>query len=274
MSPNSGPTCGAAVETGAVFCTGCGIRLPEHASEAARSASSAETKPTPPTKLCPACKAMIEPEAAFCNGCGTRMAKACVNESAPAAAVTSVPTPAAGKPTVAPVQPRRASSSSRALAGPAMAAQPAYATSSQPKPQPELGGSSSTHKLGPIVIVVLLLVILGAAALLWLRPSTTPSSSGSKVLILTPQPSSLTVEPNSTTSLSVAVQGDGGAGVTWKIAENYGGSIAPAGVTLQGSRIIYKATYSSGGTPGDYHVVATSAANKDVRVCIPVRVER
>jgi hypothetical protein len=128
------------------------------------------------------------------------------------------------------------------------------------------------------VIVVLLLVILGAAALLWLRPSTGSSGgvtlSGSKVLILTPELSTITVEPNSTSALGVAVQGDGGAGITWKVAENYGGSVVPAGVTLQGNRIIYKATYHSGGTPGDYHVVATSGANKDVRVTVTVHVER
>jgi Double zinc ribbon len=268
--PNTCPKCGAAAEAGAVFCTGCGIRLPEAASNQSSTAGEGRA-PNAEGEKCPVCQEVIEPGAAFCTGCGAGIGKADDTTVAPGGTAISTPAATLQQPSES-VQSGVAGSSS--VAASTAAVQPAYAVSAGPKSQPELGGSSSGHKLGPTVIVVLLLVILGAAALLWLRPSSAPSSSGSKVLILTPQPSSLTVEPNSTTSLSVAVQGDNGAGVTWKIAENYGGSVAPAGVTLQGSRVIYKATYHSGGTPGDYHVVATSATNKDVRVSIAVRVER
>jgi hypothetical protein len=86
--------------------------------------------------------------------------------------------------------------------------------------------------------------------------------------------SSITVEPNSITELGVAVQGDGGAGISWRVQESYGGRVEPAGVTAQGRQIIYKAAYHAGGTPGDYHVVATSAVDKQSQVAITVHVER
>lgn len=53
-----------------------------------------------------------------------------------------------------------------------------------------------------------------------------------------------------------------------------GGKVDPAGVTVQGQQFVYRANYHAGGTPGDYHVVATSLANKESRVSIRVHVER
>jgi hypothetical protein len=155
----------------------------------------------------------------------------------------------------------------------AAATQPAYEASTA-LAQPEMGKGSSGSRVGLIVIVILLLVIAGAGAMLWLRQSPSSGSSTNKVLIVTPSPASLTIEPNATATLSVAVEGDGGAGMSWKVAENYGGTVQPAGVSVQGPQVIYKATYHSGQTPGDYHVVATSAANKDVKVSITVHVAR
>lgn len=155
----------------------------------------------------------------------------------------------------------------------AAAAQPTYEAPQAPKSSytpAALGQAPGGRKTGPLVILVLLLLIALAGAVLWLRPSA-PTG---KVLILTPESSSVTVEPNSTTQLGVAVHGDSGAGVSWKVQENYGGRVEPAGVTARGEQIIYKAAYHAGGTPGDYHVVATSEANPESRVSITVHVER
>lgn len=156
----------------------------------------------------------------------------------------------------------------------AATAQPAYEAAQDPTSSytpAALGQAPGGRKTGPFVILVLVLLIAVAGAVLWLRPA---GPMQGKVLILTPESSSVTLEPNSSIQLGVAVQGDGGAGVSWKVQENYGGRVEPAGVTARGEQIIYKAAYHAGGTPGDYHVVATSAANPESRVSITVHVER
>ena len=169
-----------------------------------------------------------------------------------------------------------AASPNQSAAAPAMAVINSASTSSLPMQQPQnvsrqLGGSSSAPRSGMIVILALILVLAAGTAILLMRPS---GPKPGHVIILTPQRTSLTVEPNETTRLSVAVQGDNGAGLAWKIAENYGGTVQPAGVTVRGSQFLYHATYHAGGTPGDYHVVASSAANRDSSITILVHVER
>jgi hypothetical protein len=135
----------------------------------------------------------------------------------------------------------------------------------------QLGESSSAPKPGIFVILALVLIVAAATAILLTRPS---GSKPAHVIILTPQRTSFTVEPNATIRLGIAVQGDNGTGLIWKIPESYGGTVQPAGVTVRGSQFLYHATYHAGGTPGDYHVVATSAANRDSSVTILVHVER
>lgn len=171
-----------------------------------------------------------------------------------------------------------AASPNQSAAAPAMAVMNSESTRtiSLPKQQPQnvsrqLGGSSSAPKSGIFVIFALILVLAAGTAILLMRPS---GPKPGHVIILTPQRTSLTVEPNATTRLSVAVQGDNGAGLSWKIAESYGGTVQPAGVTVRGSQFLYHATYHAGGTPGDYHLVASSAANRDSSITILVHVER
>jgi hypothetical protein len=126
-------------------------------------------------------------------------------------------------------------------------------------------------KHGFFVLIALVLILIVATAILWMRQSPAKSNH---VIILTPQATSFTVEPNSSTQVAVSVQGDGGAGLSWKIAESYGGRVQPAGVTVHGNKFLYQATYHAGGTPGEYHIVASSAANPDSSVTILVHVER
>lgn len=135
----------------------------------------------------------------------------------------------------------------------------------------QLGESSSAPKPGIFVILALILIVAAGTAVLLMRSS---GPKPSHVIILTPQRTTITVEPNATIRLNIAVQGDNGAGLSWKIAESYGGTVQRAGVTVRGSQFLYHATYHAGGTPGDYHVVATSAANRDSSVTILVHVER
>jgi hypothetical protein len=169
-------------------------------------------------------------------------------------------------------------SANQSAAAPAMAVMNSESTrtSSLAKQQSEnistkLGESSSAPKPGIFVILALVLIVAAATAILLTRPSR---SKPAHVIILTPQRTSFTVEPNATIRLSIAVQGDNGTGLFWKIPESYGGTVQPAGVTIRGSQFLYHATYHAGGTPGDYHVVATSAANRDSSVTILVHVER
>lgn len=175
-----------------------------------------------------------------------------------------------------------AASTNQSAAAPAMAVMKSPSTSSLPMQQPQnvarqlgksspLGESSAAPKSGIFVILALILIVAAATAILLMRPS---GPKPGHVIILTPQRTSLTVEPKETAPLSVAVQGDNGAGLSWKIAESYGGTVQPAGVTVRGSQFLYHATYHAGGTPGDYHVVASSAANRDSSITILVHVER
>ena len=263
---------------------------------------------------CLNCKAVLEPEAIFCTACGTRISKPDVagpdvavsgNKFGTSQSEQTQPVPHASQASeskiadriadnsAAPVVPNPGNSlkdassadnssllpsANQSAAAPAMAAMNSESTrtSSLPKQQSEnistkLGESSSAPKPGIFVILALVLIVAAATAILLTRPS---GSKPAHVIILTPQRTSFTVEPNATIRLSIAVQGDNGTGLFWKIPESYGGTVQPAGVTVRGSQFLYHATYHAGGTPGDYHVVATSAANRDSSVTILVHVER
>lgn len=209
---------------------------------------------------CAKCKTNAEPGAVFCTGCGTRLPEPATSAGGDGTATVSGPLS----------QPPAQAAAASAIAA---AAQPAYepAQGANSYSPTAFGQAPAGRKTGGFVIVALVLLIAVAGAVLWLRAS---AHSPRNVLILAPVQSSITVEPNSTTELGVAVQGDGGAGISWVVQESYGGRVEPAGVTAQGQQIIYKAAYRAGGTPGDYHVVATSAADKQSQVAITVHVER
>ena len=261
--------CNANLEPEAMFCTNCGTRV------SVTGVSAPEVT-------------MFEKKAAVSQPEATQPAvnanTASGSEAAGARAETSSRPTASSEANSSPVQASANNSlpfarvpANQTAAAAAM--QPVSSTqSATPVPSSQrtdastkLGQSSSARKGGVFVAVGLVLIVAVAAAMLWMR-SAAPVSR--HVIILTPQPSSLAVEPNASVQLSVSVQGDGGAGLSWKIAESYGGTVQPAGVTLHGSQFLYHATYNSGGTPGDYHVVATSAANRDSSVTILVHVER
>ncbi|HET9790099.1 MAG TPA: zinc ribbon domain-containing protein [Candidatus Angelobacter sp.] len=256
--------CKSSVAAGALFCTNCGARLPEPQAAATETQTVTEAiGKAPEVSLCIKCNAILEPQAMFCTTCGARVSAQGLD--APVIA-------GSGKTSVI---------SPSAAAAPAMAATnsaSANSASSNPAAQPEvkdlstgLGQSSSALKPGVFIVIALVLIVGIAAAMLWMRPSAAKSNH---VIILAPQQTSFTVEPNSSAQVAVSVQGDGGAGLSWKIAESYGGTVQAAGVTVHGSQFLYHATYHAGGTPGDYHIVASSAANSDSSVTILVHVER
>lgn len=265
MSPQnlaSCTVCKSSVAPDALFCTTCGTRLPEPQTATETQAVVDEKGKPSDVPRCIKCNAILEPQALFCTGCGARV-------SAAELAVTDA------------VPSERAAVTSQSAAAPAMAATNSASVdsaSASPAAQPQgndvskgLGQSSSALKPGVFVVIALVLIVGVAAAMLWMRPSAAKSNH---VIILAPQSTSFTVEPNSSTQVTVSVQGDDGAGLSWKIAETYGGTVQPAGVTVRGSQFLYQATYRAGGTPGDYHIVASSAANPESRVTILVHVER
>jgi hypothetical protein len=266
MSPqNLAPcnVCKSSVAPDALFCTTCGTRLPEPQPATETQAVVDEKGKPPDVPRCIKCNAVLESQALFCTGCGARV------NAAELAVPDTVPS-------------ERAAVISQSAAAPAMAATnsaSAGSASADPAAQPEgtdistgLGQSSSALKPGIFVVIALVLIVGVAAVMLWMRPSSAAQSN--HVIILAPQSTSFTVEPNSSTQVTVSVQGDGGAGLSWKIAETYGGTVQPAGVTVRGSQFLYHGTYHAGGTPGDYHIVASSAANPESRVTILVHVER
>ncbi|HEU5415949.1 MAG TPA: zinc ribbon domain-containing protein [Candidatus Angelobacter sp.] len=265
MSPQnlaSCNVCNSSVAPDALFCTNCGTRLPEPQMVIETQAVVDEKDKPSDVPRCIECNAVLEPQALFCTGCGARVS------AAELAVPDAVPS-------------ERAAVISQSAAAPAMAAinsVSADSASANPAAQPQgndvskgLGQSSSALKPGVFVVIALVLIVGVAAVMLWMRPSAAKSNH---VIILAPQSTSFTVEPNSSTQVTVSVQGDDGAGLSWKIAETYGGTVQPAGVTVRGSQFLYHAAYHSGGTPGDYHIVASSAANPDSRVTILVHVQR
>jgi hypothetical protein len=251
--------CKSSVAPGALFCTNCGTRLPEpQAAATERQTETEATAKAQEVSRCIKCNAILEPQAMFCTTCGARVS---------AQELDAPVFGASGKTSVIP---------SSAAAAPAIAAtnsgSASPAASAEVKDRlTELGRSSTALKPGVFVVLALVLIVGVAAVMLWMRPSAAKSNH---VIILAPQQTSVTVEPNSSSPVAVSVQGDGGAGLTWKIAESYGGTVQPAGVTVHGSQFLYHATYHAGGTPGDYHIVASSAANSDSSVTILVHVER
>lgn len=251
--------CKSSVAPDALFCTNCGTRLHEPQATAAEIQTVTEKTDKPfQVPRCIKCNTILEPEAMFCTGCGARVS---ARELAPTVIA----------------EPEKSSAISQsAAAAPAM--ETTKSTSANPAPiaelkdsVTELGQSSSGLKPGVFVVIALVLIMGVAAAMLWMRPSQAKSNH---VIILTPQRTSFTVEPNSSAQVAVSVQGDDGAGLSWKIAESYGGRVQPAGVTVRGGQFLYRATYQAGGTPGDYHIVASSAANPDSSVTILAHVER
>ena len=135
--------------------------------------------------------------------------------------------------------------------------------------QPALGEAPG-RKAGPLVVISLVILAVIAGAILMVSRSR----SASKALILAPDSPSVTCHRNGTVSLGVAVRGDVGAGLTWKIEERNGGQVEAAGVTAQGQDILYKATYHAPARQGDYHVVAASSANRESSATIAVHVTR
>ena len=65
------PVCGSAVEQDSVFCTTCGIRLPEENHEFVETDKLEETAFRP--RVCPVCGAEVEDHDLFCLSCGTEL---------------------------------------------------------------------------------------------------------------------------------------------------------------------------------------------------------
>jgi hypothetical protein len=265
--------CKAVLEPEAIFCTACGARISEPdvaGPDVAVSKNNFGMSQSEQTQPVPHASQASESQASE-SKIADRIAD---NAAAPV-----VPNPGNSlKDASSADNSSLLPSANQSAAAPAMAVMDSESTrtSSLANQQSEnistkLGESSSAPKPGIFVILALVLIVAAATAILLTRPS---GSKPAHVIILTPQRTSFTVEANATIRLSIAVQGDNGTGLFWKIPESYGGTVQPAGVTVRGSQFLYHATYHAGGTPGDYHVVATSAANRDSSVTILVHVER
>ena len=121
------------------------------------------------------------------------------------------------------------------------------------------------------MIAALLFIIVSAAGYLWFSHS---GSTSKGVLILTPEAQNYRVATTGTITIGVAAQGDTGDGLVFTVAENDGGQVEPAGVSLRGQQIVFNAAYHAPSNPGIYHVVATSKVNRAASVTIAVRVRR
>jgi hypothetical protein len=116
-----------------------------------------------------------------------------------------------------------------------------------------------------LLLLVILAVGLGIASFVFNRPKST------HVLILTPESSTVTVASGGIATLGVGVEG-GTDELTWSVEEKNSGRVEPAGVTVQGSKLIYHATYHAPLRAGSYHVTAASRENKDQAATVLVEV--
>lgn len=191
-------------------------------------------------------------DSTFCTHCGAKAQYAAAQQ----ADSTSAPPQVTAEPTVATVVPA-ITSGSAAAAEPALSSSPASVPTA-PQRQPSKNGA----------VLLLLLVLaagLGVAAFVLNRPK------GAHVLILTPEASTVTVPSGGTVSLGVGVEGTP-AELVWRVEEKNSGRIDPSGVTVQGNKIIYHATYHAPLRAGDYHVFASNRENKDQAATIRVEV--
>jgi hypothetical protein len=244
------PRCQAALEPDSLFCTSCGLRL-------------AQAGITPPAPSAPAldgscvhCGAALEPSSVFCTTCGAKA------ETGPDPAPAPVNV-AAGKPAAASAPDRTVAVASGSSA-PTSAAAAELAPAMKPfQPGPEL---QAPRRNAPILLLLLFLAIgLGIAAFMFNRPKS------ARVLILTPESSSVAVAAGSTAMLGVGVEGSTDD-LVWTVEEKNSGRLEPAGVTVQGSRLIYHALYHAPLRAGSYHITAASRENKDQAATIRVDV--
>ena len=121
------------------------------------------------------------------------------------------------------------------------------------------------------MIAALLLIIVLAGGYLWFSHS---GSASKGVLILAPEAQNYRVATTGTITIGVAAQGETGDGLVFTVAENDGGQVEPAGVSLRGQQVVFNALYHAPSKPGVYHVVATSKVNRAASVTIAVRVRR
>ena len=153
------------------------------------------------------------------------------------------------------VLPVVSSAPAAAAAGPALLSTPNLAPS-----------TSTSRRNAPVLLLLLVLAVgLGIAAFVFNRPKA------AHVMILTPEASTVSVSGGGTVSLGVGVEGVPDE-LVWRIEEKNSGRVEPAGVTVQGNKIIYHAIFHAPVRAGDYHVVASSRENKDSAATIRVEV--
>lgn len=110
-----------------------------------------------------------------------------------------------------------------------------------------------------VLMVVLALGVLGVIYLLS-RPSAKSPSGGN--VAITISPTEAQVVAGEAHDFSATVTGSGDTDVTWSVAEGSGGgNVVNRGAQAQGGAVASLGVYVAPGTPGTYHVVATSKAD-------------
>jgi hypothetical protein len=179
------------------------------------------------------------------------------------AAANGDPVPVLAPPANTPEKTVALPSLASGAASTAVAAEPARSQPAAPSTTPVQ--APPRHNAPVLLLLLFLAVVLGIAAFVFNRPKST------HVLILTPEASSVTVASGSTASLGVGVEGAPDE-LVWSVEEKNSGRVEPAGVTVQGSKLIYHAIYHAPLRAGSYHIIAASRENKEQAATIQVDV--
>ncbi|HLJ30107.1 MAG TPA: zinc ribbon domain-containing protein [Candidatus Angelobacter sp.] len=130
--------------------------------------------------------------------------------------------------------------------------------------------STSGAKLGFAAAAV----VVATAVWFVFHPTTDNSASVAGPTAVSVYPVTVRVSPGGTVQIQALVTGGTDREVQWSITEGTtGGSIEPAGATVQNGTMLLLANYKAPVQPGIYHVTAVSTANQSRKAVAQVIVE-
>jgi hypothetical protein len=125
--------------------------------------------------------------------------------------------------------------------------------------------SRKTRRLPVLETLMVVLLLVGAGLAVWMLRSSLPAKIAGHAanVEVTISPASANVAPGKTVALAASVSGSDNVELIWSVQEgDAGGTIVANGAKAEGGTVASLAEYTAPATPGTYHVVATSNANK------------
>lgn len=152
-------------------------------------------------------------------------------------------------------------------------AQPEVARSAEPPAQPRYRSVpfaaepgtpvEGRRKISPVLIGAIIVALIAIGGIVWMvRSSVLGAGKSSAPVAVTVYPTAAKLAAGKTVDLKADVTGAENSGVTWSVEEgDSGGSVRLQSGSTAAENSLY-CTYAAPKTPGTYHLVATSTADK------------